>query len=160
MSHGNAGSNGSSGSRWIQALVPNFQPPVVKRLLNYKKNPEEDEGEEKWSEKAVKSLVKKLKKLAVWLERAITNEGAVPTSWSPFPALWTVACKCLIAKDYPMSSTVGYGAGLSHHELKQSIPVSMPSPSSETMCVLTLTTTLEWRHQVSKHALFVLCSHL
>ena len=87
MSHGNAGSNGSSGSRWIQALVPNFQPPVVKRLLNYKKNPEEDEGEEKWSEKAVKSLVKKLKKTGglAELERAITNEGAVPTSCVTIP---------------------------------------------------------------------------
>lgn len=38
------------------------QPPVVKRLLSYKKTPDEDDGEEKWSEKAVKSLIKKLKK--------------------------------------------------------------------------------------------------
>ena len=38
------------------------QPPIIRRLLSYKKNPDEDEGEEKWSEKAVKSLVKKLKK--------------------------------------------------------------------------------------------------
>lgn len=38
------------------------QPPVVKRLLSYKKTPDEEEGEEKWSEKAVKSLIKKLKK--------------------------------------------------------------------------------------------------
>ena len=86
MAHGNS-TNGSTGARWIQALVPNFQPPVVKRLLNYKKNPEEDEGEEKWSEKAVKSLVKKLKKTGglAELERAITNEGAVPTSCVTIP---------------------------------------------------------------------------
>ena len=38
------------------------QPPVVKRLLGYKKTPDEEDGEEKWSEKAVKSLIKKLKK--------------------------------------------------------------------------------------------------
>ena len=38
------------------------QPPIIKRLLSYKKTPDEEEGEEKWSEKAVKSLVKKLKK--------------------------------------------------------------------------------------------------
>ncbi len=38
------------------------QPPIVKRLLSYKKTPDEEEGEEKWSEKAVKSLIKKLKK--------------------------------------------------------------------------------------------------
>ena len=35
-----------------------FNPPIVKRLLSFKKG----EGEDKWSEKAVKSLVKKLKK--------------------------------------------------------------------------------------------------
>lgn len=38
------------------------QQPIIKRLLSYKKTPEEEEGEEKWSEKAVKSLIKKLKK--------------------------------------------------------------------------------------------------
>ena len=42
------------------------QPPVVKRLLSYKKMPDEEEGEEKWSEKAVKSLIKKLKKSGQW----------------------------------------------------------------------------------------------
>lgn len=41
---------------------PLSQPPVIKRLLSYKKTPDEEDGEEKWSEKAVKSLVKKLKK--------------------------------------------------------------------------------------------------
>ncbi len=38
------------------------QTPAVKRLLSYKQTPDEEEGEEKWSEKAVKSLIKKLKK--------------------------------------------------------------------------------------------------
>ena len=38
------------------------QAPIIKRLLSYKRMLEEEEGEEKWSEKAVKSLVKKLKK--------------------------------------------------------------------------------------------------
>lgn len=38
------------------------QTPIVKRLLSYKKTPDEEEGEEKWSEKAVKSLIKKLKR--------------------------------------------------------------------------------------------------
>ena len=41
---------------------PLSQPPIIKRLLSYKKTPDEEDGEEKWSEKAVKSLVKKLKK--------------------------------------------------------------------------------------------------
>lgn len=37
-----------------------FTPPVVKRLLAWKKG--EHEKDDKWAEKAVKSLVKKLKK--------------------------------------------------------------------------------------------------
>lgn len=43
----------------MTSLSP-FTPPIVKRLLGWKKgDPDKDE---KWSEKAVKSLVKKLKK--------------------------------------------------------------------------------------------------
>ncbi|GFU54353.1 mothers against decapentaplegic homolog 3 [Nephila pilipes] len=41
----------------MTSILP-FTLPVVKRLLGWKRG----EGEEKWSEKAVKSLVKKLKK--------------------------------------------------------------------------------------------------
>ncbi|PRD28265.1 UNVERIFIED_CONTAM: Smad3 [Trichonephila clavipes] len=41
----------------MTSILP-FTLPVVKRLLNWKRG----EGEERWSEKAVKSLVKKLKK--------------------------------------------------------------------------------------------------
>ena len=37
-----------------------FTPPIVKRLLAWKKG--EHEKDDKWAEKAVKSLVKKLKK--------------------------------------------------------------------------------------------------
>ena len=44
------------------AMLPMSQQPIIRRLLSYKKTPDEEEGEEKWSEKAVKSLVKKLKK--------------------------------------------------------------------------------------------------
>ena len=43
-------------------MLPMSQPPIIKRLLSYKKTPDEVGDEEKWSEKAVKSLVKKLKK--------------------------------------------------------------------------------------------------
>lgn len=41
----------------MSSLLP-FPSPVVKRLLGWKKG----DAEDKWSEKAVKSLVKKLKK--------------------------------------------------------------------------------------------------
>lgn len=48
----------------MNSLLPSSlsQAPLIRRLLSYKKTPDEEEGEEKWSEKAVKSLVKKLKR--------------------------------------------------------------------------------------------------
>ncbi|XP_033124235.1 mothers against decapentaplegic homolog 3-like [Anneissia japonica] len=57
----------------MSGLLP-FTPPIVKRLLGWKKD---DSGaEDKWSEKAVKSLVKKLKKSGCLeeLEKAISNQ--------------------------------------------------------------------------------------
>jgi len=49
-----------------------FTPSIVKRLLGWKKG----DGEDKWSEKAVKSLAKKLKKSGGLedLEKAITTQ--------------------------------------------------------------------------------------
>ncbi|XP_029653407.1 mothers against decapentaplegic homolog 3 isoform X1 [Octopus sinensis] len=57
----------------MNSLSP-FTPPIVKRLLGWKKG--ESEKEDKWSEKAVKSLVKKLKKCGGIdeLEKAITTQ--------------------------------------------------------------------------------------
>lgn len=77
-------SNGSS--RW-GGLLPSFTLPIVKRLLIYKKGQDDDDGEEKWSEKAVKSLVKKLKKTGglAELEKAITSEGGVATACVTIP---------------------------------------------------------------------------
>ncbi len=43
------------------------QTPIVKRLLSYKKTPDEEDGAEKWDEKAVKSLIKKLKKTGTFI---------------------------------------------------------------------------------------------
>ncbi|CAD7076915.1 unnamed protein product [Hermetia illucens] len=53
-----------------------FTPPIVKRLLALKKG-NEDSIEGKWSEKAVKSLVKKLKKSGALeeLEKAISTQN-------------------------------------------------------------------------------------
>eukprot|EP00794_Sanderia_malayensis_P019457 gene19457-21380_t len=60
----------------------NFTPPIVKRLLGHKVSNEED----KWDEKAVKSLVKKLKKNGCLeiLENAITKPGT-PTTCVTIP---------------------------------------------------------------------------
>lgn len=54
-----------------------FSPPIVKRLLGWKKASADDSVEGKWCEKAVKSLVKKLKKSGALeeLERAITTQN-------------------------------------------------------------------------------------
>lgn len=58
------------------SILP-FTPPIVKRLLGWKKG-EQNGQEEKWCEKAVKSLVKKLKKTGQLdeLEKAITTQNA------------------------------------------------------------------------------------
>lgn len=55
----------------MTSMLP-FTPPIVKRLLGWKKC----DGEDKWSEKAVKSLVKKLKKFNSLdeLEKAISTQ--------------------------------------------------------------------------------------
>ena len=57
----------------MTSMLSSFNPPIVKRLLGWKKA----EGEDKWSEKAVKSLVKKLKKSTGLdeLEKAITTQS-------------------------------------------------------------------------------------
>uniref|UniRef100_UPI0035902071 mothers against decapentaplegic homolog 3 isoform X1 n=1 Tax=Myxine glutinosa TaxID=7769 RepID=UPI0035902071 len=59
----------------MSSILP-FTPPIVKRLLGWKKG-EQAGQEEKWCEKAVKSLVKKLKKTGQLdeLEKAITNQS-------------------------------------------------------------------------------------
>lgn len=69
----------------MSSILP-FTPPVVKRLLGWKKSTsslggaggaEQNGQEEKWCEKAVKSLVKKLKKTGQLdeLEKAITTQN-------------------------------------------------------------------------------------
>lgn len=66
----------------MSSILP-FTPPVVKRLLGWKKSAsgagggEQNSQEEKWCEKAVKSLVKKLKKTGQLdeLEKAITTQN-------------------------------------------------------------------------------------
>uniref|UniRef100_A0A8C2XD48 SMAD family member 2 n=1 Tax=Cyclopterus lumpus TaxID=8103 RepID=A0A8C2XD48_CYCLU len=66
----------------MSSILP-FTPPVVKRLLGWKKTStgrEQNGGgqEDKWCEKAVKSLVKKLKKTGQLdeLEKAISTQNS------------------------------------------------------------------------------------
>jgi MH1 domain len=74
----------------MSSMLP-FSPPIVKRLLGWKKG----ECEDKWSEKAVRSLVKKLKKSGGLdeLEKAIANQDpktkciTIPRYESPPPPL-------------------------------------------------------------------------
>ena len=112
----------------MTSLIPLSSP--VKRLLGWKRG----EGEEKWSEKAVKSLVKKLKKSGGLdeLEKAITSQSA-STKCITIPRfaylyisffickvvhvchivdLWTVGSRYLSAKDCLTLFTVVYGGGL------------------------------------------------
>lgn len=64
-------------STQIVSMLP-FTPPIVKRLLGWRKGEFKTDQEEKWSEKAVKSLVKKLKKNGTVeeLEKAITGQDS------------------------------------------------------------------------------------
>ena len=66
-----------SSGRGMTSMLP-FTPPIVKRLLGWRKGEAKNEQEEKWSEKAVKSLVKKLKKNNTLdeLEKAITTQDS------------------------------------------------------------------------------------
>lgn len=77
-----SGSGGSTSKFNMANFLPSFSLPIVKRLLSYKKGGDDEDGEENWSEKAVKSLVKKLKRTGGLdeLEKAITTEGSVQTS--------------------------------------------------------------------------------
>uniref|UniRef100_A0A182YDD8 Uncharacterized protein n=1 Tax=Anopheles stephensi TaxID=30069 RepID=A0A182YDD8_ANOST len=63
-----------------------FTPPIVKRLLGWRKVPSDDSAEGKWGEKAVKSLAKKMKKTSALeeLERALTVQSC-HTKCVPIP---------------------------------------------------------------------------
>ena len=56
-------------------MVPSISP-IIKRLLEWRKGEPKNEQEEKWTEKAVESLVRKLKKNGTIdeLEKAITTQ--------------------------------------------------------------------------------------
>ncbi len=76
----------------------NFTPPIVKRLLGHKAASEEHGEDLKWDEKAVKSLVKKVKKNGCLdiLENAITKPGMHCLLGSVF-SLFTPCLCCYFA---------------------------------------------------------------
>uniref|UniRef100_A0A8W7P869 MH1 domain-containing protein n=1 Tax=Anopheles coluzzii TaxID=1518534 RepID=A0A8W7P869_ANOCL len=55
-----------------------FTPPIVKRLLGWRKVSPDDSAEGKWGEKVIKSLAKKMKKSSALeeLERALTAQSS------------------------------------------------------------------------------------
>lgn len=79
------------------SILP-FTFPIVKRLLGWKKGEQINGQEEKWCEKAVKSLVKKLKKTGQLdeLEKAITTQNintkciTIPRYRTPPPTVVTL----------------------------------------------------------------------
>ncbi|NWZ70689.1 SMAD3 protein, partial [Acrocephalus arundinaceus] len=89
----------------MSSILP-FTPPIVKRLLGWKKG-EQNGQEEKWCEKAVKSLVKKLKKTGQLdeLEKAITTQN--------------INTKCITIPRYRGAEGAAAGAlrALSHSQL-------------------------------------------
>lgn len=124
-------SNTSSAMSTLGSLF-SFTSPAVKKLLGWKQGDEE----EKWAEKAVDSLVKKLKKrkgAIEELERALSCPGqpskcvTIPRSLDgrlqvglshqqgfriPINVSLSLSFRSLIAKDFRMSSTAAFGAGL------------------------------------------------
>ncbi|XP_018408349.1 PREDICTED: mothers against decapentaplegic homolog 3 isoform X2 [Nanorana parkeri] len=81
----------------MSSILP-FTPPIVKRLLGWKKG-EQNGQEEKWCEKAVKSLVKKLKKTGQLdeLEKALATQS-ISTKCITIPStcnkIWGLAIAC------------------------------------------------------------------
>lgn len=65
----------------MASRLPFFSQSIVRRLLSYRKYPSDPEEDSEWSDKAVKSLVKKLKTKGGLqeLERALETEGREPT---------------------------------------------------------------------------------
>jgi len=61
----------------MSSMLP-FTPPIVKRLLAWRKGEDKNDKDGKWSEKAVKSLVKKLKKNNTLddLEKALSTQDS------------------------------------------------------------------------------------
>ena len=136
------------------ARIP-FTSPIEKRLLGWKIGEFKSEQEEKWSEKAVKSLVKKLRKCNGLddLEKAITSQDGgskcvtIPRSldsrlqvspslhWTE--PLLTVSCRLGPRKVCLTLSTAACGATLTSATTTSSSQwtiASTPSTSAENKC--------------------------
>lgn len=121
----------------MSTLLP-FTPPIVKRLLGYVKS----DDEKVWAEKAIKSLVKKLKKNNQLgeLEKAITNAGSKPTKCIVIPRSLDGRLQISHRKGLPhviYCRLFRYGDLQSHHELKaiESCEYAFHLKKGEEVCV-------------------------
>nr|AID23678.1 smad2/3 [Hofstenia miamia] len=67
--------------------LPGFIPPEVRRLLSYRVSRTTNDAEEKWEEKIVKSLYKRIRKNNMYseLEKALTSSGHLETQCVTIP---------------------------------------------------------------------------
>ena len=121
----------------MSSLLP-FTPPIVKRLLGYVKS----DDEKVWSEKAIKSLVKKLKKNNQLgeLEKAITRAGSTATKCIVIPRSLDGRLQISHRKGLPhviYCRLFRYGDLVSHHELKaiESCEFAFHLKKGEEVCV-------------------------
>lgn len=156
----------SCGDSWLvqlkmSSILP-FTPPVVKRLLGWKKSTsspggaggaEQNGQEEKWCEKAVKSLVKKLKKTGQLdeLEKAITTQNCntkcvtIPRYNNTADCWWFCFFMFLWLKAYIIFAVRQFVLVPWERNSESSIDVDLCQPAFMTQ------TCIQWEHRVNRH---------